>query len=96
MKKGYWIAFVTVTDEQRYPDYQRLAPEAFTTYGAVALAQGGRSEALEGPHGARRTVVFEFESYERALACYHSPEYQRAREARAGAAEVEIVITEGR
>jgi uncharacterized protein (DUF1330 family) len=41
-----------------------------------------------------RTVVLEFPSYDSALACYRSPEYQAAAELRKGKAEVDLVVIE--
>ena len=40
-------------------------------------------------------MVLEFPSYEAALACYRSPEYQAAIELRQGKAEVDLVVIEG-
>ena len=42
-----------------------------------------------------RTVVLEFPSYEAALACYRSPDYQAAKKLRDGKAEFDLVIVEG-
>lgn len=95
MPKGYWIANVTVTNPEDYTHYQSLAPEAFSRFGARFLARGGRRLALEGRDTPQRSVLIEFPSYEQALNCYHSEEYQRARATRAGAAEIDIVIVEG-
>lgn len=92
--KGYWIARVTVTDPDRYQGYAGMAPEAFRKYNGRILARGGRFEQLEG-EGRPRNVVIEFDSFEQALACYRSPEYQAARARRQGAGEAEIVIVEG-
>ena len=41
-----------------------------------------------------RTVVLEFPSYEAALACYRSPDYQAAKELRQGKAEADLVVIE--
>lgn len=90
----YWIAHVTVTDPEAYKGYQSLAPAAFARFGARFLARGGQSEVLEGPEAARH-VVIEFPDLAAARACYHSDEYRAARAARAGAAEVAVVIVEG-
>ncbi|WP_339115452.1 DUF1330 domain-containing protein [Thioclava sp. GXIMD2076] len=94
MPKAYWIARVTVTDPDAYSGYQALAPAAFQKYGAVFLARGGVTEAMEGP-GWERHVVIEFADLATAKACYTSPEYRAAREARAGACRAEIFLTEG-
>jgi len=94
MAKGYWIAFVTVTDPDRYEGYQRHAPAAFAKYNARFLARGGEAETLEGPCFERH-VIIEFESKDQARACYNSPEYQQARSHREAACTANIVIVEG-
>jgi uncharacterized protein (DUF1330 family) len=95
--KGYWIAHVTLTDPDAYQDYLALAPAALAKYGAKILSRGEHFTPLEGfddapPH---RAVVFEFESYQQALDCYHSPEYQAAREKRLASANAHILILQG-
>lgn len=94
MSKGYWIAFVTVTDPDIYAGYQALAPKAFAKYGARFLARGGDATPLEGEVWQRHVVV-EFDSKAQALACYNSPEYNAARIERAGACTANIVIVDG-
>jgi uncharacterized protein (DUF1330 family) len=91
---AYWIAHVTVMDPDRYKGYQALAPAAFARFGARFLARGGTAETLEGPVHPRH-VVIEFPDLASARACYDSAEYRAARAARAGAAEVQVVIVEG-
>lgn len=94
MAKGYWIARVDVHDAERYKDYISTAKPAFERYGAVFLARGGRTEAVEGPSRARN-VVIEFPSLQDALDCYNSPEYQAAVKIRQEVADGEIVLIEG-
>ncbi len=94
MPKGYWIAFVTVTDPERYAGYQAHAPAAFAKYNARFLARGGPAETMEG-QSFQRHVVIEFESKAQALTCYQSEEYQAARAHRDAACEANIVIVEG-
>ncbi|MFC6340227.1 DUF1330 domain-containing protein [Pseudomonas sp. CCM 7891] len=93
--KAYWIAHVDVTDPDQYCQYTQRAPAAFALYGGRMLARGGRSEALEGGPMRQRNVVIEFDSYEQALACYHSEHYQEAKLHREGVARAEIIIVEG-
>ncbi|WP_028622911.1 DUF1330 domain-containing protein [Pseudomonas sp. Ant30-3] len=93
--KAYWIAHVDVADADQYSQYTQRAPAAFTLYGGRMLARGGRSEALEGGPEAQRNVVIEFDSYEQALACYRSNEYQEAKRHREGVAQAQIIIVEG-
>jgi uncharacterized protein (DUF1330 family) len=94
MPKGYWIARVDVKDPDSYKKYVEGTAVAFEKYGARFLARGGRTQALEGVARARN-VVTEFDSLEQAVACYNSPEYQRAKAFREGAAEAEIIVVEG-
>lgn len=91
---AYWIAHVTVTDAQQYPQYMALAKPALQQYGARFLARGEQAQTLEG-QGFSKHVVMEFRDYDTALACYHSEAYQQARRARQDAAEVMITIVDG-
>lgn len=93
--KAYWIAHVDVSDPEQYQQYTQRAPAAFQAHGGRFLARGGRSEALEGRSTPQRSVVIEFDSYEQALACYRSAEYQEACGYRQGAAKAEVIIVEG-
>ncbi|WP_027856316.1 DUF1330 domain-containing protein [Marinobacterium jannaschii] len=94
--KGYWIAFVDVTHPEQYQDYLKLAPAALKAYGARILARSDQLTALEGfTQPPSRAVVLEFDSYEQALACYNSPEYQQACHHRQDAANAQIVIMKG-
>jgi len=93
--KAYWIAHVDISDLVQYQQYTQRAPAAFKAYGGKFLARGGRSEALEGRPTPQRSVVIEFDSYEQALACYRSAEYQDACSHRQGVAKAEVIIVEG-
>lgn len=95
MPKGYWIAHVEVTDPDQYGHYVEGAKAAFTQYGARLLARGGAHDEVEGAQGRSRHVVIEFPSYQAALDCYNSPEYQAAKAHRLPAGTATIVLTEG-
>ena len=96
MAKGYWIGRVDVHDPEAYKKYVAANAVALEKYGAKFLVRGGAFENPEG-NSRSRNVVIEFESYEKALACYHSPEYQNAIGFRTknGVSEGDIVIIEG-
>ncbi len=94
MAKGYWIVHITVTDPENYPKYIAADAAAFEKFAARFLVRGGRYEAVEGP-ARERHVVIEFESYEQALACYRSQEYQAAAKLRRQFAQSELLIVEG-
>ena len=90
---AYWIAHVTVTDEEAYARYAALATEAIAAHGGEFLARGGRHRQMEGRDHARNVVV-RFPSFEDAVACYESPAYRAALSHAAGAAERDLVIVE--
>ena len=94
MPKGYWIAHVTVTDAANYPPYREAAGKVVAAYGGRFLARGGRYELPEGP-GYERNVIVEFDSYDRAVACYHSPEYKAAAKLRRVYSDSTFTIVEG-
>lgn len=94
MPKGYWIARIDVKDPETYKSYIKAATPSYEKYGAKFLVRGGKHEAVEG-QGRGRNVVIEFESYEKALACFQSPEYQAAAEFRRKASTGEILVVEG-
>ena len=92
--KGYWIAHADLIDPEGYKPYIAANKAAFGKFGARYLVLAGRCEVTEGRQRSR-TVVLEFPSYEAALACYRSPEYQAALKLRQGKAEVDLVVIEG-
>lgn len=92
--KGYWIAHVDVSDPEAYKSYIAANQKPFGKFGARYLVRAGRCEVTEGRQRSR-TVVLEFPSYEAALACYRSPDYQAAKALREGKAEADLVVIEG-
>lgn len=94
MAKGYWIATGEVTDLETYKKYIEANAAAFTEYGARFLVRGGEAENHEGSFGSR-TVVIEFPSYKKALACYKSDVYQKALAIRLPAATMNHLIIDG-
>lgn len=91
--KGYWLVHVDVPDLEAYKPYQAANAIAFSKYGARFLTRGGRQQVTEG-HARSRSVVLEFPSYDAALGCYRSPEYQAAKALRQGKAEADLVVIE--
>jgi uncharacterized protein (DUF1330 family) len=93
-KKGYWMAMIDVRDPDLYKRYIEANAVAFAKYGAKFVVRAGRHESPEGPTGNRH-VLLEFESYAKAVECYHSPEYQQASKFRLAASSGHFVIVEG-
>ena len=94
MPKGYWIAHVDVRDQDGYQIYVKALPEVMKKYGGRYVIRGGKYEDMEG-HCRSRNVVIEFPSYEQAMACYRSADYQSAAAHRKAAADTELMVIEG-
>ena len=94
MTKGYWVVHVDITDKDRYQQYMNANGATFGKYGARFLVRGGQFTTVEGNTRSRH-VVLEFPSYQAALDCWHSPEYQSALAHRQGASNIDVMIIEG-
>jgi uncharacterized protein (DUF1330 family) len=94
MAKGYWIANVDVADPDAYKAYVAANKGPLNKFGARFLTRGGAAETVEGGF-RKRVVVIEFPSYQAALDCYRSPEYQAAKKLRAGASSADLIVLEG-
>jgi uncharacterized protein (DUF1330 family) len=95
MPKGYWIGHVEVSDPETYKKYVEAASPAYKAYGAKFLVRGGEFDPVEAPQLGSRHVIVEFESLEKAQACYNSDTYQEARKHRLAASTGQLVIVEG-
>jgi uncharacterized protein (DUF1330 family) len=93
---AYWVARSRVIDPTEYKKYTDLVPDIVARYGGKVLARGGRFQIMEGPDKFHRFVVIEFPTFELGVACFTSPEYDRAAAFRRhGAGEVETIMVEG-
>jgi uncharacterized protein (DUF1330 family) len=93
---AYWVARSRVIDPVEYKKYTDLVPGIIARYGGKPLARGGRFQIMEGPDKFQRFIVIEFPTFEKAVACFTSPEYDKAAAfRRSGAGEVETIIVEG-
>ena len=76
--KGYWIALYNkIEDQNNLSKYAESATKAIYKYGGRAIVRGGDYQCLEGVNFPR-TVIWEFPTFENALECYNSKEYQDA------------------
>ena len=94
MAKGYWIVRVDIADPERYKAYVSANAEPLAKFGARFLVRAGR---FENPEGASRTrnAVIEFPTYQAALDCWHSPEYQQALKLRQPVSTIDLIVIEG-
>lgn len=92
--KGYWIGRISTHDPDTYAKYVAGNCAAYAKFGGRMLVRGGKFDVSEG-EARDRNVVIEFPSYQAALDCYHSPEYQSVIGFRQAASEGELIVVEG-
>ena len=93
---AYWVARSKINDPVEYKKYTDLVPAIIAKFGGKVLARGGRFQIMEGPDKFHRFIVIEFPTLEQGVACFTSPEYDKAAAfRRSGAGEVETIMVEG-
>ena len=92
---AYVVSDIDVTDPVQYEEYKKLVPATITQYGGRYLTRGGAMTVLEGDWAPPRVVLLEFPTVDAARTWYNSPEYAKARAARAGASVAKILVVEG-
>ncbi len=76
MKKGYWISlYLEINSQENLKKYAETVFPIIKSFGGVPLVRGGQHETFDG-NDFVRTVVWEFPSYQKALECHNSKEYQ--------------------
>ncbi len=77
--RGYVYVEIEVKDSDNYREhYMSRSTPAVQKYGGRFLVRGGEVAAMSGDVGDRRIVILEFDSFDRAVAFYNSPEYKEA------------------
>jgi uncharacterized protein (DUF1330 family) len=94
MAKGYWIVRVDISDMEKYQAYVAANAEPLRKFGGRFRVRGGRFEGVEGGSRARNAVL-EFPSYQAAIDCWKSPEYQRAIKLRTDVSTIDLIVIEG-
>ena len=77
MSNGYWVVRANISDAEEYSKYVQDATDIIAKYNGHFLIRGGDQIEFE-ESGFERTVVVEFNSFEDALECYKSTDYQSA------------------
>jgi uncharacterized protein (DUF1330 family) len=94
MTKGYWVARVDVDNTEAYDRYRALNAKAFARFGGRFIVRGPAGKVAKGTP-RKHNVVVEFDSYETAVNCYDSPEYQAALEHLKDVGPTDLVIVGG-
>ena len=95
MAKAYWVVFYkSISDQEKFGAYAKLAPAAIQAQGGKFLARGMAAHVYE--NGLKqRVVMIEFPSLQHALDAHESPAYKEALKALDGAADRDMRIVEG-
>ena len=76
MKKGYWISLYSkVENQENLKKYSDAVIPIIKSFGGVPLIRGGEHQTYNGEDFIK-TVVWEFPSYEKAIECHDSKDYQ--------------------
>ena len=74
--KGYWIAlYKKINNIENLKEYSVMVTPIIKSFGGKPLVRGGKYQCFEGENFSR-TVIWEFPSYEAAIKCHESKEYQ--------------------
>ncbi len=74
--KGYWISlYLTVESQENLKKYSQAVIPIIKSFGGVPIIRGGQHKTFDGEDFSR-TVIWEFPSYQKALECHNSKEYQ--------------------
>ena len=93
--KGYWIALYKKIDSMdNLKNYAAKVTPIIKSYGGKPLVRGGKYQRLEGDDFSR-TVIWEFPSYEKAMKCHDSKEYQEGWALAKNTTERNLQIIEG-
>ena len=92
--KAYWVVRGNILNQEEYSKYIDLAGPTVHKHNGEFLVRGEQQIELEG-EGFERTVLIEFNSFDEALSCYNSAEYQEALNYVKNSAKRLVTIVEG-
>ena len=74
--KAYWISlYLKVDNQENLKKYAETVTPIIKSFGGKPLVRGGKHETFDGENFLR-TVIWEFPSYDIAIECHNSKEYQ--------------------
>jgi len=78
----HFIAHFTVTDAEKYRVYEKGFFPILKSHGGRFITYDDNVTILEGERAPGRTVIIEFDSYEKLMGWWNSPEYRALAEHR--------------
>ena len=94
MAKGYLVANIRVTDQDKFQQFSGMAGPVIQKFGGKVLARGPGADRHEGSLSGV-VMMIEFDSQEVAERFYFSEEYQAAKAVRDECSETDLMIIEG-
>ena len=95
MTKGYWLAqYRSIRDLEKLKKYAETVTPIIKSFGGQAVVRGGKYQVLEGDNFIR-TVIWEFPSYQKAMECHESKEYQEGWSIARESVKRNLLIVEG-
>ena len=95
MKKGYWISlYVKIDNKENYKKYVETIIPIVKSFGGIPLIRGGEHKTYNGQDFIR-TVIWEFPSFQKAIDCHNSKEYQEGWNIAKGTTERHMQVVEG-
>jgi uncharacterized protein (DUF1330 family) len=96
MAKAYWVvAYQNIKNPEKFASYAKLAVPAVTAAGGKFLVRAPNPARTYEKGVNNRTVVVEFESVAKAIACHDSAGYQDALKALGDAVDRDMRVVEG-
>lgn len=92
---AYMLVEIAIHSPEVYEEYKKKTPTSLLPFEGKFLVRGLPVEALEGSWDHDRLVILEFPTKEKALAWYHSTEYQSAKKLRDQAATTRFLLIGG-
>ena len=93
--KGYWIAlYKQINNVDNLKNYGAKVTPIIKSFGGKPLVRGGKYQRIEGEDFSR-TVIWEVPSFQKAIECYESKEYQDGWNLAKDTTERNLQIVEG-
>ncbi len=95
MKKGYWISlYFEIENLENLQKYAKTVTPIIKSFGGVPLVRGGEHKTFSGDD-FERTVIWQFPSFQKALDCHNSKEYQMGWNIAKGTTKRHMQVVEG-
>lgn len=91
----YFIASITIHDNDEYQKYLEGAAKVFSKYKGTYLTVDNNPKVLEGEWNCTRMVVISFPSEEDFSNWYYSDEYQQILKHRLNSADCNTLLAQG-